>query len=302
MGLDVTLCKHPDYAAYKRYEERKEKAHNKIHTECSLDGKKKLDDGEYDKYRKACDKWDEEHPPKPNEVDPVRIENNSKVYPDHMYKIGYLRSSYNDGGINSVLRNTIDLDLYYIFHVPGRGPEGDYHIAVDWDASLARAIDVRDRFAKYCEENGGYSVRRIALNVLSPPNAIVKDERDAMRVFNENMSKHKKRLAEIAAKGEKPNPHWDTGNYSNIHGDFHLTEPMRVVAHITGIEENVIAKLKGAGNAMMPCTYAIYEGFKEKPEDRHYEWYQRALEITVELCEFVIAQPDRDQYRLAWSG
>ena len=41
----------------------------------------------------------------------------------------------------------------------------------------------------------------------------------------------------------------------------------------------------------------------DKPEgERPFHWYQSALEITVEMIEWVIAQPDIELYRLAWSG
>src|SRR5690348_14525919 len=42
------------------------------------------------------------------------IENNSAQFPEHMFKIGYFRSSYNSGGINSVLRGYGIPDLYGI--------------------------------------------------------------------------------------------------------------------------------------------------------------------------------------------
>ncbi len=36
--------------------------------------------------------------------DVKKVEKDSKKYPSHMFKIGYFRSSYNDGGINQVLQ------------------------------------------------------------------------------------------------------------------------------------------------------------------------------------------------------
>jgi len=39
----------------------------------------------------------------------------SSKYPKHMFQKGYLRSSYNDYGYNSVLRALTSKDLYYIF-------------------------------------------------------------------------------------------------------------------------------------------------------------------------------------------
>jgi len=43
------------------------------------------------------------------------IEINSTLYPEHLFKIGYFRSSYNSGGINRVANRYSLLDLYDIF-------------------------------------------------------------------------------------------------------------------------------------------------------------------------------------------
>lgn len=64
----------------------------------------------------------------------------SGKYPDHMFKIGYLRSSYNASGINGVLRVMGIPDLYYIFR-DGMDDE-EYVFQPTWEACLDRAKEV----------------------------------------------------------------------------------------------------------------------------------------------------------------
>lgn len=70
-----------------------------------------------------------------------KIEMKSRLHPNHYCEIGYLRSSYNSGGLNSVLRNVLgeDRDLYYIFQ-----PNNEYEFRPDWKAALGRAKEIRD--------------------------------------------------------------------------------------------------------------------------------------------------------------
>jgi hypothetical protein len=52
--------------------------------------------------------------------DGENIQQNSKKYPTHYFKVGYFRSSYNEWGLNRVLTKTIGKDLYYIFEPPDK--------------------------------------------------------------------------------------------------------------------------------------------------------------------------------------
>ena len=161
---------------------------------------------------------------------------------------------------------------------------------------------MRDEFARDCGVNGGYLVQRVALNQLRHPDEIeARDEKTAMAVFKRERSKFRERIAAIEAKGEKRSP-WDSGGYSNISGEFALDEPMRVAAILPGLEDNVIRRVRGEAQTLAPCTYIVYESKNNKETDRPHEWYQQALEIVVEMCEWVLAQPDVAMYRLAWSG
>lgn len=65
--------------------------------------------------------------------DREKFEIDSSLYPDHYFKIGYFRSSYNSGGINSVFRRLGLPGLYDIFDT-----DSEYHVRPDWQT-------VRDR-------------------------------------------------------------------------------------------------------------------------------------------------------------
>jgi hypothetical protein len=309
MGLDVFLRKFVDCDAHVAYEKRQEEQHGKHWGESFAATGKKYEeltkdeeDAAYELYKSMNETWDRANPPTEREVEPESIEINSKVYPDHMFKIGYLRSSYNDGGINHVLSNTIGKDLYYVFFGGREEEPREYHTKPDWPACLVRAREVRDDFARDCAKGGGYAVMRVRYNGLRGFDDLVKDEKSALEMFRVELDKHRERLAKLEAEGKKPDSTWDSGHYSNIHGHFMLSKPMRVAGIILGTEENIIAVVRGERNTIAPATYVVYETDDAANGKRPHDWYQCALEIVVEMLEWVLAQPDIDRYRLSWSS
>ena len=60
----------------------------------------------------------------------------SEKYPDHYWKIGYFRSSYNSGGINSVCRDNNIPDMYSVFDMTDNF--GNYFLP-NWEECLKRA-------------------------------------------------------------------------------------------------------------------------------------------------------------------
>lgn len=71
-----------------------------------------------------------------------KIKLDSIKYPDNFFKIGYFRSSYNDGGFNPVMRRQGLPDIYALF---GEEGEPDNH-PTDWEGSRPRVVDA---IAKY---------------------------------------------------------------------------------------------------------------------------------------------------------
>lgn len=195
------------------------------------------------------------------------IEENSKLYPDHMFKIGYFRSSYNEGGINSILRNITGKDLYYIFEPK----EENYEVTVDWESALERAKKAVFELRKHVKTNGAFRVIEI-YDYFGNKTESPKNSKEALELlYKENSQK--------AA----------FGSYSNSNGHFFLKEPLEVVGIIGG-------QKAGFDGQPRSCTYVIYR------DSDGFDWYEKALEIVVETIEYVLAQPDPEKYLLHWSA
>jgi hypothetical protein len=192
------------------------------------------------------------------------IEMNSELYPDHLFKVGYFRSSYNAGGINHILRNRIGKTLYDIF------PESeDYYFTPDWDAALARVNDMIVEFNEALDKSRDYNVMQFNSLFL---NEEVSSEKDALDVF----------LAEIG----RERAFFDDGSYMNKAGSF-FPLPIKVRAVMMGTETSF----------NKTAAYLITEG-----DDVDFSWYQHALEIVRETILWVQDQDDASNYGLSWSA
>ena len=207
------------------------------------------------------------------EIENVReeIEFNSEKYPDHLFKIGYFRSSYNSGGINYILRERIGIDLYDIFNV-----EDEYYIRPQWEKVLVNAMDARDKFDRYIKQNGSMIVIPSKLSSFSKAEELPTDKESALNVFLEELTLNKSR-----------NLQWD---YSNKKGQFFLKEPLKVLALIEGLSHDFLSR------KMVPCTYVIAKN------DEGFDWYLEALDVVIETCEWVLRKDDPENYILHWSG
>lgn len=190
------------------------------------------------------------------------IEMPSTKYPDHYFKVGYFRSSYNGGGINNILKNLGLPTLYEIFP-----HEDEYVFRPDWAVSLAL---VRDLIAQL-KAKPNLRCFDISWNDFRNPNECeIRDEKKAMEVFlNE-----KERNA--------------GSSYSNIKGHFYHEEPLKVLGLVQGVNKMLFNEV------VLPSVYVICEG--------ENEWYINALEIVQETIEFVLSKPDSDKYFLHWSS
>jgi hypothetical protein len=204
----------------------------------------------------------------------------SATDPEHIFKIGYLRSSYNEGGINRVLKNLGLLDLYGIF-----GHSDDkYEFVPDWSASLARCSETIAKYEAHLASDAG----RFLVSELRPMHEYgVANEKAALDLFMGELDRH---------KGRDVDP--DFSAYSNRDGEFFMGEPMRVRAVITKHYER-----PPAGNPILaminrPTMFLVYE----KSASAKPDWYLQALKITRETIEYVLAQPDKGQYYFGWSA
>jgi hypothetical protein len=188
----------------------------------------------------------------------------STKYPENMFKIGYFRSSYNGGGINSVLRNRGLGDLYTIFT-----PPDDFYFQPDWKQAKTNCLDLIQKYTESIQ-SCPYSVIRIFMFHGDPK--LPASEHEALEIFQTQKLEH-----------EKNGGHGFT-EYSNFCGSFYLKDPMKVHAIINGKKNE---------------TYIITPS-ETKPNET--DWYLQALEIVLETIDYVLAQPDQEKYYLAWSG
>jgi hypothetical protein len=193
-----------------------------------------------------------------------KVEISSEKYPDHYFKIGYFRSSYNDSGINHVLR-TLDMpDLFQIFGQDDNGADE----APNWDASRERVLHVIESYRAHAEgQSGKFFVMSLADSIW-PGN--VTDEKSALKIFGEHHVEQ-----QLSGRG--------TGDgYSCRDGDF-FPGGLKIYALISGMHYG------------RKCVYGVFDGFNT-------DWYLHALEIVLETIDYVLSQPDKEQYYLSWSG
>lgn len=230
----------------------------------------------------------------------------SAKYPEHLFRIGYMRSSYNNAGINSVMmRNGLNT-LYEIFEYQRKG----YRERVNWSRARERAVLTLAAYNATVDTTAG---KVDCFQVTERPKIEGRErpesEADAIRAY-----------AEVADK----NSGGMFREFSQFYGDFFLD----------GLD--VVAIISGTGYAGAPCLYVVYKkpietrqedtvtckhcGVEQTTEDRvaFYckqcnaplvsktvpvpDWYAQSLEIVIEMCDWVLAQPDPDRYVLSWSG
>lgn len=189
----------------------------------------------------------------------------STVDPEHYFKIGYFRSSYNPGGINSVLERASCPDLYYIFE----HSEEEYQFVPDWTDALVRCQEVITKYRSFLNSPAGqYEVMHCSDIGVGGANS----EADALRIFMENESRTDRSF----------------NSYSNRDGNFFL-DSRRVRAVI----RNNATGWKSGG------VYIVYD--RERTDGKE-DWYLTALRIVEETIQFVLAQPDPENYFLSWSA
>ena len=192
------------------------------------------------------------------------IELDSKLFPEHMFKIGYLRSSYNSGGINSVLDRAGCMSLYDIFDPK----DGEYYVDIDWPAAQARA---QEAIAKYTAHLKGPMAGYDVVRVTDFGHGGANSDTEALKIFQAELDKHKDNSG--------------FRSYGSREGDFYLD----------GITVCGIIPNRGFGGGTFLIT-------KEAEKPAADDWYLQALQVTKEMIDHVLAQPDPENYFLGWSA
>jgi len=266
MGLDVYLSHYSDFKKSKQHEKEYNDYSNMLYD--TLEGIedenliKKAKSGISKKLSKKAkdlglDKWGEDI------TYSTDIQKNSVLHPGHIFKIGYFRSSYNNNGINSILRTLKIPDLYDIFE----SGDDEYEFCPDWNKSL----EVVQESIRLLKKDKGYSVETISANMFSPDDVPLTPTA-ALEIFN-NELKEKHKNKQILS-------------YSNRDGEFYL--------HNGGLR--VYGMIPGKDQLERPCTFIIY---KMKNGNK---FYLQALEIVKETIEYVLAKSNPQEYYLNWSS
>ena len=264
MGLDVYLNRYSDHAKAKANEE----AYDKYSTQLwdfveSLtgDAKDKATEDVREKLKvKAAElglnDWGSDV------TYCEKIEKDSVLHPDHYFKIGYFRSSYNGSGINRVLEDLGIPTLYDIFE-----PNDEYEFQPNW----SKALGVVEKCIKLMKKDKGYRVETVSANMFAPDD-VPTSPAAAMEIFKDEQKKNSKNKNFLC--------------YSNKNGEFYLdNDGMKVHGLIPG--KDFMSR---------PCTFIIYQNQEAS------KFYLQALEIVKETIQFVLAQEDPQNYYLSWSS
>lgn len=190
-----------------------------------------------------------------------QIEIASAIHPDHLFKIGYMRSSYTASGINGILDDRIGTDLYRIFGMTWE--TRSYYQRPDWGACKVRAVKALADLRAWLSKNGSLSVWTVTHNAIRGLQKF--DKADALRTF----SAERETFADY--------------DYENVHGAF-MPKGCTIYAAIAGVD-----------SLGSPGLHLICDGDKT-------DSYAKALEVVVEMCEWAMGQPDRENLWLAWRG
>lgn len=276
MGLDIYLCKCPDLsvanAAEKAAEEERENAWH-------FEGRRyeQLSEAEKDSAREKCNEIDAKYgiaEYRHNTIEYLEVD--SAIDPNHMFKIGYFRSSYNEGGIERVMRN---IGLPTMADIFGAGDEHEFK--PDWDASLVKVNSAITGYESHLSCDAG---QYLVTEITPMFDRGVQTQKEALDMFIEEMNRY---------KGS------DFTSYSNGNGEF-ILGGMNVRALITkkytpSQSGDILGRILNRQS-----IFAVYD--KPKPEDGKEDWYLTALKIVRESIEYVLAQPDKQHFFLSWSS
>ncbi len=281
MGLDVYLRWYKDYDATQAKEQEASKKHDEIwaeypkYDECTEQQKEEA--------REKVHQWNHEHGLSnwgsvEDESEVRRIEEPSKTDPEHMFKIGYFRSSYNDGGLNAVMREQLaGRDLYWIFQPP---EDREYCFVPQWDIARGRVTQLVNEW-KARLDDGCFSVVESSYSEFLGPfeNCTIKTPEDAQKAFDEEYERFRKQHPEVEYGPFEVLPvSFNTLNFESqinekcdaleayLHcrdvgeaqnGDLLFDNPIVVRGIVSGVREATVVEQLMVANAYVPCTYYI---------------------------------------------
>jgi len=227
MGLDIYLYRYENFEETRRKEDLQSQFTDKLWEEAGeyddLTDEQKEEIRRKSKENAVSLGLDENEDDKENVQ---RVEMDHPDYPDHYFKIGYFRSSYNEGGIERILKN---LDLPTLHDVFLDGEDQDYYVKPDWQKALEKVESLISEFQK----KGAYRVRAVYPEKFG--GEIPKSESEALKIFEEEVARH-------------PNSDY---NYSNGKGEFFFAHPEKILAMIPGQNRYIFND--------RPCIFVVSE-------------------------------------------
>lgn len=278
MGLDVYLQKCPDLAAA---EAAQKKASEEVQAVWEATGKS-YDDMSGEEREVARRRGKEIN--KENGCDDdgrhLSIENveavESKIDPEHMFKVGYFRSSYNGSGFERVMKRIGLPTLHDIFD----NDQGE-DVCPDWDVALVNVNRAIVGYKAHLDSPMG----KFSVSEIRP-------------IWDQGVANEQEALAAFAAQlATERGPDWDC--YCNGIGEF-MISGLKVHAIITKKYEQTKSANPILHILNTPSVFMIYE--KAPLPAGKEDWYLTALRIVRETIDFVLAQPDPKSYYLAWSA
>lgn len=187
----------------------------------------------------------------------------STIDPEHLFKRGYFRSSYNGSGFDSVMRRTGCPELAAIFGAR----ENQSRFTPDWQVSLTRAQIALEQYREHlASPAGGHYVGWIGAK-----DGGVSSEHEALMAYVQEVSREK--LPFTA--------------YSNKVGHFWIDG----------------AKLKAAIPGQQPWgANGVFLVFEYERQEGERDSYETALLIVIETIEYVLASGAPDEFSLYWSA
>lgn len=279
MGLDVYLHRQDaDPVAIEKLESASA-AYSEEQYSLMARGRKydEIPEADLQAWRDKRKQYNKEHGLDEDGVAPGRetVDEPSSLYPEHLFRVGYFRSSYNEGGVNSVLRNLDIPDLYDIF------PHEDEHeFTPDWQAAKVTCQDSIEQLKAYIgSDSGKYRTIKI-LEMRFNDQTYPSTEREAIEIFLKKRDENAKHNEDLKRK------YFD---FSCREGEFFL-RGLKVYAVLPG-------KTSGYGEV----SYMIVENDANDP-DEGLNWYVQALEVVLETIEYVLKTGEPERYRLSWSS
>lgn len=264
MGLDVYLYRYDNFDDTRDRERAADKAINALYETDLTDEARDVERARIGETY-GTDAWGSDKTGK------EKIERDSALHPDHMYKVGYFSSSYNDGGIERIARSLRVPSLADILN-----PDDVYEVRPDWAACKERAEQAVALWREAAARSGNRKVMCIDANIFGVASELPQSPDDA--------------LSRFLAFADQPH---GRGWFTNRDGHYFLNDdsgnpnPLKVLGAFPGMT-SILGR--------RPCTYLIYE------VDDAYGWYLQAMDVVAETCAWVLTQPDPSQFVLHWSS